>query len=124
MREAYEELFHINEKLTEADRDAIEGKFKSTHNVSERIAKEQTKTFYALLELADLDKAVSGKKKAHPEETPKADPKKEDKSESKVPVLHGIAGLRYNIEIHLPPTKDVEVYNAIFKSLKEHLLDS
>jgi hypothetical protein len=25
-------------------------------------------------------------------------------------------------QIHLPATKDVEVFNAIFKSLKEHLL--
>jgi hypothetical protein len=33
------------------------------------------------------------------------------------------AGLHYNIQIHLPATKDVEVYNAIFKSLKDHLLD-
>ncbi|MDD5149341.1 MAG: hypothetical protein PHC28_02520 [Flavobacterium sp.] len=32
-------------------------------------------------------------------------------------------GLHYNIQIHLPATKDVEVYNAIFKSLKEHLID-
>jgi hypothetical protein len=31
--------------------------------------------------------------------------------------------LNYNIQIHLPPTKDVEVYNAIFKSLREHLLE-
>ena len=32
-------------------------------------------------------------------------------------------GLHYNIQIHLPATKDVEVYNAIFKSLKDHLID-
>lgn len=28
----------------------------------------------------------------------------------------------YNIQIHLPPTTDISVYNAIFKSLKENLL--
>jgi hypothetical protein len=32
-------------------------------------------------------------------------------------------GLHYNIQIHLPATKDLEVYNAIFKSLKDHLLE-
>ena len=31
--------------------------------------------------------------------------------------------LRHNIEVHLPATKDIEVYNAIFKALKENLLD-
>jgi len=28
----------------------------------------------------------------------------------------------YNIQIHLPATQQVSVYNAIFKSLREHLL--
>jgi hypothetical protein len=32
-------------------------------------------------------------------------------------------GLHYNIQIHLPATKDVEVYNAIFKSLRNHLIE-
>jgi hypothetical protein len=32
-------------------------------------------------------------------------------------------GLHYNIQIHLPATKDLEVYNAKFKSLKDHLID-
>jgi hypothetical protein len=36
---------------------------------------------------------------------------------------HAHPTLHYNIQIHLPATKDVEVFNAIFKSLKEHLLD-
>ena len=34
-----------------------------------------------------------------------------------------VPNLRYNIEIHLPATKDIEVYNAIFKSLREHLIN-
>jgi hypothetical protein len=28
----------------------------------------------------------------------------------------------YNIQIHLPATADISVYNAIFKSIREHLL--
>jgi hypothetical protein len=30
---------------------------------------------------------------------------------------------RHNIEIHLPATTNIAVYNAIFKSLREHLVD-
>jgi hypothetical protein len=30
--------------------------------------------------------------------------------------------LSYTINLNLPPTKDIEVFNAIFKSLKQHLL--
>src|SRR6266498_1343745 len=65
LREAYEDIFHINEKPTSSDREAIEGKFKSAHNTSDRVAAEQTKTFYALLKLADLDSG--GKPKAKKE---------------------------------------------------------
>jgi hypothetical protein len=36
---------------------------------------------------------------------------------------HGkLPSLHYNIQIHLPTTNDIAVYNAIFKSVKEHLL--
>ena len=35
----------------------------------------------------------------------------------------GDLGLHYNIQIHLPATKDIEVYNAIFKSIKDHLIE-
>jgi hypothetical protein len=30
--------------------------------------------------------------------------------------------LSYTINLNLPATKDIEVFNAIFKSIKEHLL--
>ena len=124
LRDAYEDVFHINEKPTASDRQAIEGKFKSAHNTSDRIAAEQAKTFYALLPLADLDAKPRHNKK---------EPEKKEKPEGEAPTkerdsggaaLQAFAGLRYNVEIHLPATKDVEVYNAIFKSLKEHLLEN
>lgn len=134
IREAYEDLFHINEKPTSADRTAIEGKFKSVHNATERVATEQARTFFSLLKLSDLDTKAK-KVPAAPEadavvthdenshDAKKAADNHKDKSSKETKGIGGIAGLRYNIEIHLPPTKDVEVYNAIFKSLKEHLLE-
>lgn len=53
------------------------------------------------------------------ENEPEIQPKKslEIPIESKItPSLH------YNIQIHLPETRDAAVYDAIFKSLKEHLM--
>jgi hypothetical protein len=128
LRDAYEELFHIKEHPTKADREATEGRFKSVHNASDRVAELQASTFLALLDLADLT--------AGPTPETKKKEKKEDEKE-KVAIGTGggsadkgtgppglpFSGLRYNIEVHLPATKDVEVYNAIFKSLKEHLLE-
>jgi hypothetical protein len=116
LREAYGDLFHLAEKPSEADRGAIKGKFLSTHNVSDQIANLQTATFLSLLKLADLD---AGKPTSALEKPIK-------KSEQEVkPAAAALSGLnlRYNIEVHLPATKDIDVYNAIFKSLKEHLID-
>jgi hypothetical protein len=129
LQDAYEDLFHISEKPTTADREAIEGKFKSAHNTSDRVAAEQTKTFYALLKLADLDATGKQKSKKVPERQQKEKHEREEENDKDRHDASGrgqhltFAGLRYNVEIHLPATKDVEVYNAIFKSLKEHLLE-
>lgn len=120
LRDAYADIFLIKEQPTTSDRQAVEGKFKSYHNVSDNVAGLMTKTFFALLSLADL-------RSSHPavqvEEVPPG--RKEEHS------AHGLIaqpqvvspGLHYNIQIHLPATKDVEVYNAIFKSLREHLFE-
>jgi len=123
IHEAYGDLFHINEKPTEADRTAIEGKFKSVHNTTDRVAKEQAKTFFALLELADID-SKHKVKKAIKDQEPITEAKTQSQETAVTKPSFEFSGLRYNIEIHLPATKDPEVYNAIFKSLKEHLLES
>ena len=125
LREAYEELFHINAKPSDGDRGAIKGKFKSVHNVSDGVAQKMTTTFYALLKLADLDAESGG---ASAKEDPSlveqpVDSKDSGSPEDREPQVPGAVSLRYNVEIHLPASKDIEVYNSIFKSLKEHLLD-
>lgn len=124
LRIAYGDIFLIKEHPTEADKDAIQGKFKSYHNVSDHVASLMTKTFYALLKLSDL-KAETIKKVFTKEKEPeKSDTGTTPSGEitKNHPIIHG-AGLHYNIQIHLPATKDVEVYNAIFKSLREHLVE-
>jgi hypothetical protein len=126
LREAYSELFHVNEKPTRADKSAIEGIFKSTHNVTDRVAEAQATTFYALLDLADLNDASSNTPVIPIMQTPSTpvhDTKKENSSMNDEKFGIGGLSLRYNIEIHLPATKDIEVYNAIFKALKENLVD-
>jgi hypothetical protein len=55
IREAYSDLFLIKANPSKADRAAIEGKFKSYHNVSDNVASLMAKTFFALLDLADLN---------------------------------------------------------------------
>lgn len=133
VREAYGDLFLINEDLKETDKVAVEGKFKQTHNVTDRVATDLTRTFFALLKLADVgpakraaaeDDAANGGAPA-PSSAPLSAPAPTNErapGEHERPPFVQLGGLRYNIEIHLPATKDIEVFNAIFKSLKEHLI--
>lgn len=129
LRDAYGDLFLIKEHPTEADKEAIHGKFRSFHNASDNVAGWMTKTFYTLLGLSDLrakkakPKDIEPKEKTEPERMELAEP---DESAHREDGLRRLPrpGLHYNIQIHLPASKDVEVYNAIFKSLREHLLES
>lgn len=121
IREAYGDLFTIKAKPTNADRALIEGKLKSVHNASPTTAKLMASTFYALLDLADLSASLEQKvevKEASEEVAPPVVQITESTAKG-----HNRPSLHYNIQIHLPATKDIEVFNAIFKSLKEHLLD-
>ncbi len=125
LHQAYEEIFHIKEHPTKADRAAIEGRFKSVHNASDRVAEFQAATFLALLDLADLTGGPGMKKQQKQADVPEEPTGGKSRSADKAGGLPGgqFSGLRYNIEVHLPATKDVEVYNAIFRSLRENLLD-
>lgn len=121
LRDAYGDLFLISEHgLGKNDREAIIGKFKSTHGSNEHIAGLQASTFLSLLDLADMKAgkyptpATRDEQKGPPiPAIPEAPP---------VPIRRSV-DLRYTIEVHLPASKEPEVYNAIFKSMKQHLLD-
>lgn len=124
LQEAYSDIFHLNEKPTSADKQAVAGLFKSTHNVSDQVAGFMANTFFTLLEKADISSKPK-KQKPVKEQLPdtQAEIKKQEPQNNGTLLPPIVPNLRYNIEIHLPATKDIEVYNAIFKSLKAHLID-
>ena len=122
LKEAYHDIFLIKAHPTQSDQKAIIGKFKSFHNASDNVAQLMSKTFFALLDLAD----ISAKSYKVPEAAEPADIIENDVTKPTInfgQAQASLAGFHYNIQIHLPATKDVEVYNSIFKSLKEHFVD-
>lgn len=128
LKEAYSDIFHINEKPSQGDRQAITGLFKSTHNVSDQISGFMANTFLTLLSLADISVSSKPQKKeidkTKKTETGTTSENPEQENQKEIPQVQPIIpNLRYNIEIHLPATKDIEVYNSIFKSIREHLLN-
>lgn len=123
VKQAYGDLFLIRSNPTDADRPLIEGKFKSAHNVSDVVARRMANTFLALLSLADVTMTSdAAPTPAQLQPLPAIAPERPPAvAETRQPL--GRTSLHYNIQVHLPATKDIEVYNAIFKSLREHILD-
>ena len=79
-------------------------------------------TFRAFCDLADWDAVITEEPKNV--ETPTV-VTKSDNSEKAQPKKNSSTtdmNLHYNIQIHLPETTNMAVYDAIFQSLKKHLM--
>lgn len=120
VRQAYSDLFTITKNPTKSDKDKISGKFKSTFNLSDLQAERAANTFLALVEISDFEQPSEEKKESSGPSDDAGDHIKKIASEAPA---GRVIGLKYDIAIHLPATKDIEVYNAIFKSLREHLVE-
>jgi hypothetical protein len=82
------------------------------------------KSFEALREYADFDAAPGDEEQQVDEEGGDEDDAaqlEEDGGGDGLPLAGGV-NLGYTINLHLPATSDVGVYNAIFRSLRENLL--
>jgi len=128
VKNAYKPVFTIKAHPSKTDKAAIEGKFKTTFNSTDAVAQNRANTFFSLLDLCDQDtlktgSAIVAKPAKGPEAAQDEQPPVISSSRTANVTTNAGLGLHYNIQIHLPPTKDIEVYNAIFKSIKEHLID-
>jgi hypothetical protein len=123
LREAYEDVFHISETPAQKDREAIEGLFKTRTNSSDRVAELQAATFLALLKYADLKAPAPTPAIPQSVQRPVTSAEAETAAAVPPPPQGGlVTELHYTIQVHLPATKDIEVFNAIFRSLRENLL--
>ncbi|MGA8774113.1 MAG: DUF5343 domain-containing protein [Terriglobales bacterium] len=133
IREAYADLFQLNTKANELSRQEIKNKFKTLTQgkYSDDVLGKMAATFEALVKQADFKiasrKSETGQGEAE-ETAAKGEAARDGTLEpmqqkpQKRPGLN-IGGLVYNIAIHLPESRDSAVYDALFRSLKEHLID-
>jgi hypothetical protein len=125
VEEAYSDLFAINKKAYELSEADVKNKFKTLTQGSkeDNILTLMAKTFKALCDYAEWTKSTSKKvESVENKETKTVDSPKEIFTESTSADKKGIKpSLHYNIQIHLPESRDTSVFDAIFKSLKEHL---
>ena len=119
IREAYADLFAVNIHAEQLTREEVKNKFKtlSQGQYSESVLDKMASTFTALVGLADFQAAATTKP------PPLTEPKTEEPTkEPESPATElKVGGLVYNIQIVLPESRDVAVYDALFSSLRKHL---
>jgi hypothetical protein len=129
IKDAYLDLFRVSKNAQSLTREQLTGKIKSVGEgkISPAVLGNMTKTFMELVKLADFKtEALQEAAPEAPTEGTGAEPgepsaiigmgAKTDQSTQAGPTLV------YRIEIVLPAVRDQAIYDAIFRSAKEHLL--
>ncbi len=127
IREAFGDLFAINKDAQKLEADQVKNKLKTLYAGAKKtsVIGYIANTFAALVACADFEaadaKGKPGTKKKDADEGAKD--KKKAPPEQRQPIGDRLTvdGLQYHINIVLPESRDQAVYDAIFKSLRDHL---
>ncbi len=122
VKESYSDLFTVNKKANDLAVEEVKNKLKTLTQgqKSDKVISLMANTFRALCDYADWTKTRTPQEqpREQKQEEPRAEMPELPKKDSRFhPELH------YNIKIHLPESRDPAVYDALFRSLKEHLLE-
>lgn len=128
IQDAYGDLFALRKDAQKLSTDEVKGKLKTLTQgqKSDNIINLMANTFKALCDLADWSMPVlsSIPQTDIPIEPPvvyeSSNPQSQDGERALIE--HSKMNLHYNIQIHLPETTNMAVYDAIFQSLKKHLM--
>ncbi len=127
LKQGYSELYTRNEYCHDLDRKGFKGLVMEATGESHDSAKVDriVSTFFNAKVLADFDS--KSLQKANKKEDVTTESKKEDGT-TQTQISHSSGkpktiGLNYTINLVLPKTDDPAIFNAIFKSLKENLLN-
>ena len=132
IRDAFAELFAINVRANDLSVEEVKNKLRTLYagKKTPLVIGNVAKTFKALCDYADFSASVApqiaqpGQSEARPSEAPEAAAETSAPATTKPNTSHGkitVSGLQYHINIVLPDTRDQVVYDAIFRSLREHL---
>lgn len=124
IQEAYEDLFNLNKDAQNLTQEEVKNKLKTLTQgtKSESVIEKMAKTFKTLCDYADWTDIpnISQFNNKEIDETLEPNDKASINNESES--NHRNMSLHYNIQIHLPETTNMAVYDAIFQSIKNHLM--
>lgn len=128
VKKAYSELYQAAEYAHKLSRDELNNKLRTLLGASkeDKNISKVAGTFLELVKLSNFDKS----KKVRHHETKETEKKEtelkvqEDKMiDTDKRIISKQFGISYIINLNLPATTEIEVYNSIFKALKENLLN-
>lgn len=122
LRSGYADIYKANEYAHNLKKEELQSKLRALIGAADDdpVVPAVVGTFIELAKLADFKAAPP---KARGDMSGEVDKRKEDAESGKGGLHTRSVGLSYTINLNLPATTEIEVFNAIFKSLKEHLLD-
>ncbi len=121
IQELYKDLYNINTEIHTDTEDEIKGAISRITGKDDTTVVRYLATFKSLTALAKFGSSPRLKEKPVEKEKEKVNEKEPANSPQNQPGL----GFEFchNIQIHLPATTDVAVYNAIFKSVRDNLIN-
>jgi len=124
IKDAYSDLFTINKEAYKMSTEEVKNKFRTLYagTKSEDTLQRIASTFTALCEYADFTSTIKNdvpitKIEKIDENKMNNDNQQEKNASSSIK----LNSLQYHINIVLPESRDQAVYDAIFKSLRDHL---
>ena len=131
IQEAYEDLFNLKRDAQNMSQEEVKNKLKTLTQgpKGDKVIDSMARTFKTLCDYADWSEipinsqvnSTSASKNNDISEKPDYVVQNSPKSVESKPISNQL-GLHYNIQIHLPETTNMAVYDAIFQSIKKHLM--
>lgn len=121
IEEAYEDLFNLRKDAQNMTLDEVKNKFKTLTQgqKSDNVLSLMANTFKCLCDLADWSEQGAFTVNYNEDDV---EQHQNINANEITPQQKAKMSLNYNIQIHLPETTNMAVYDAIFQSLKKHLM--
>lgn len=119
VRKAYSDLFQLNKNAQTMSKGDVQAKMKtiSQGQYTDDVLSKMATTFKALAGQADFSSRDEGEVPKREEDVDEGVNGRNGESEQGMK----FGGLVYNINLHLPESRDPAVYDALFRSLNQHL---
>lgn len=116
LRDAYADVFAADQNAGALSSTDLQGLFARLSDKGHAVTVKMATTFKAFADLADWSATSTSRDRPAVPEPPSEE---EEKEEPKVGA--GAVVMHHDIHVHLPASTEIAVYDAIFRSLRQHL---